>query len=176
MTQHPLLLNEPVACYGGLEVCIREPDGRYREAREHDILFAAQVVVDRKFQRGVALSDPNAVKHFLRLKYADLQHEVFSALWVDSQNRLIAVEDLAFGTLNAASVYPREVLKAALKHNASAVIFAHNHPSGVAEPSGADRSLTDRLRQALGLVDLRVLDHLVVGGTDVVSFAERGWI
>ena len=124
--------------------------------------------------RDVALTSPQAVRDYLKLRIADREHEVFVALFLDSQNRLIAADELFRGTLAQTSVYPREVVKAALKHNAAAVIFAHNHPSGIAEPSRADEMLTTALKQALSLVDIRTLDHFVVGGNVVTSFAERG--
>jgi len=122
-----------------------------------------------------ALASPDAVRDYLRLHLAGLRHEVFFALWLDAQNRLIAAEELFRGTLTQASVYPREVVKKALAHNAAAVVLAHNHPSGVAEPSSADSQLTRELKQALALVDVRVLDHFIVAGTaSPLSFAERG--
>ncbi|MDE2150211.1 MAG: DNA repair protein RadC [Gammaproteobacteria bacterium] len=121
------------------------------------------------------LADPAAVRRFLVAQLRDRDRELFAGLFLDAQHRVIAFEVMADGTLAAASVYPREVVKRALALNAAAVIFAHNHPSGVAEPSAADRVLTDRLRQALALVDVRVLDHFVVGER-VESFAERGWL
>jgi DNA repair protein RadC len=124
-----------------------------------------------------ALSSPQAVRDWLRLSLGGLQHEVFVALWLDAQNRLIASEELFRGTLTQTSVYPREVVKRALTHNACAVIFAHNHPSGVAEPSNAEQLLTSTLKQALALIDIRMLDHFVVAGsTQPVSLAERGLI
>jgi DNA repair protein RadC len=126
--------------------------------------------------RQALLNNPQATREYLRLRLRDLPHEVFACLYLDNQHRLLAFEELFRGTIDGASVYPREVVKAALKHNAAALILAHNHPSGIAEPSGADRSLTRRLKEALALVDIRVLDHLVVGDRDVVSLAERGWI
>jgi DNA repair protein RadC len=121
-----------------------------------------------------ALDSPQAVRDYLRLRIADREHEVFVCLFLDSQHRLIAAEELFRGTLAETRVYPREVVKAALKHNAAAVIFAHNHPSGVAEPSRADEHLTQALKEALTLVDIRTLDHFVVAGAKVASFAERG--
>jgi len=121
-----------------------------------------------------ALASPDAVRDYLRLTLAALPYEAFMALFLDSQNRLLAACELFRGTLAQTSVYPREVVKAALAHNAAAVIFAHNHPSGVAEPSRADELLTAALKQALALVDIRTLDHFVVAGQRVVSFAERG--
>lgn len=120
------------------------------------------------------LSTPEAVKSYLRLKLQNLSREVFVVIFVDAQNRVLALEELFAGTLTQTSVYPREVVKQALTHNAAAVIFAHNHPSGVAEPSQADEDLTRVLRQALALIDVRVLDHFVVGRGGAMSFAERG--
>jgi DNA repair protein RadC len=119
---------------------------------------------------------PATVKQYLRLQLAHLAHEVFAVLFLDHQHRLLAMEELFRGTLSQTSVYPREVVKRALALNAAAVVLAHNHPSGVAEPSRADEHLTQTLKSALSLVDVRVLDHLVVGAHDVVSFAERGLI
>ena len=124
---------------------------------------------------GDALTTPGAVRDYLRLNLSGLAHEVFFALWLDSQNRLIAAEELFCGSLTQTSVYPREVVKKALWHNAAAVVLAHNHPSGVSEPSSADQSLTRELKQALALVDVRVLDHFIVAGQcQPLSFAERG--
>jgi DNA repair protein RadC len=123
-----------------------------------------------------ALSSPEAVRDYLRLTMAPLPYEAFLVIFLDSQNRLLAARELFRGTLAQTSVYPREVVKAALEHNAAAVILAHNHPSGVAEPSRADELLTQSLKQALALVDIRTLDHFIVAGARVVSFAERGLI
>ncbi|MDK9703614.1 MAG: DNA repair protein RadC [Sulfuritalea sp.] len=124
-----------------------------------------------------ALASPQAVRDWLRLWLGNLQHEVFVALWLDAQNRLIASEELFRGTLTQTSVYPREVVKRALLHNAGAVILAHNHPSGLAEPSRADEVLTSSLKQALALIDVKLLDHFIVtGSADPLSFAERGLI
>jgi DNA repair protein RadC len=120
------------------------------------------------------LGSPAAVRDFLRLKLRDLPHEVFVGLYLDAQNRVIGDEELFRGTLTQTSVYPREVVKRALACNAAGIILAHNHPSGVAEPSHADEALTRALRQALALVDVRVLDHFVIAGNAAVSFAERG--
>jgi DNA repair protein RadC len=124
-----------------------------------------------------ALASPQAVRDWLRLSLGKLQHEVFIALWLDAQNRLIASEELFRGTLTQTSVYPREVVKRALIHKAGAVILAHNHPSGLAEPSRADEVLTSSLKQALALIDVKLLDHFIVtGGAEPLSFAERGLI
>jgi DNA repair protein RadC len=127
-------------------------------------------------QPGTVLSNPNVVSDFLRLKLSSLPFEVFAVLYVDSQNQLIAFEEAFRGTLNQTSVYPREIVKSALMHNAAAVLLAHNHPSGVPEPSLADRMLTDRLKQALQLVDIATLDHIIVAGNKRYSFAEHGLI
>ncbi len=121
-----------------------------------------------------ALGSPRAVRDYLCLTLAGREQEVFVTLLLDAQHRVIACEELFQGTLTQTSVYPREVVKCALKHNAAAVIFAHNHPSGVAEPSHADEILTRSLKSALALVDIRVLDHFIVAGTRTMSFAERG--
>lgn len=121
-----------------------------------------------------SLTSPEAVRDYLRLHFLGCQAEVFVAIWLDAQHRALGVEDLFRGTLAQTSVYPREVVKQALSRNAAAAIFAHNHPSGVAEPSRADELLTQNLKQALSLIDVRVLDHFVVAGSAAVSFAERG--
>ena len=120
-----------------------------------------------------SLTSPQASKDYVKLQLAEYEHEVFACLFLDNRNRVIAFDKLFNGTIDGASVYPREVVKASLSHNAAAVIFAHNHPSGVAEPSLADEKITQRLKEALSLMEIRVLDHLIVG-EEVVSFAERG--
>ena len=121
-----------------------------------------------------SMASPKAVRDFLGLTLAGRPHEVFVALFLDAQNRLLGFEELFRGTLTQTSVYPREVVKTALRYNAAGVIFAHNHPSGIAEPSRADELLTQTLKQALSLVEIKMLDHFVVAGSRVVSFAERG--
>ncbi len=136
----------------------------------------AKRALHEQISRDTVLNAPDKVRDYLRLKLGHLQHEVFMALFLDAQNRLVAPEELFRGTLTQTSVYPREVVKRALANNAAAVVFAHNHPSGVAEPSRADEMLTRALKDALQLVDVRVLDHLVVTQTEVTSFAERGLI
>ena len=121
-----------------------------------------------------ALTSPQSVRDYLRLALGGREHEVFMALFLDAQHRVISSEELFRGTLTQTSVYPREIVKAALKANAAAVIFAHNHPSGVAEPSQADELLTRQLKEALSMVDVKVLDHFIVAGRATLSFAERG--
>ncbi|WP_332628544.1 RadC family protein [Citrobacter sp. ESBL3] len=125
---------------------------------------------------GASFTSSNAVRDWLRLHLAPLEREALSVLWLDNQHRLIAHDTLFLGTINTITVHPREVVKAGLKHNAAAAVLAHNHPSGEAEPSKADQRITERLKQALDLVDIRLLDHLVVGGMEIISFSERGWL
>ena len=125
-------------------------------------------------ERGEAISDPDITRKFLTMKLRHHTREVFACLFLDNQHRLIRFEEMFYGTIDGASVHPREVVKRSLELNAAAIIFAHNHPSGVAEPSRADRRITERLVSALTLVDVRVLDHMVVGDTEVISFAEQG--
>ncbi|HDS9724029.1 TPA: DNA repair protein RadC [Enterobacter bugandensis] len=125
---------------------------------------------------GVPFLSASTTRDWLRLNLACQEREMFVVLWLDNQHRLIAHDTLFLGTINSITVHPREVIKAGLKHNAAAAALAHNHPSGEAEPSHADRLITARLKQVLELVDIRLLDHLVVGRTDIVSFAERGWL
>jgi len=135
--------------------------------------FAKRCLRD-KLQSGGALTSPGAVRDYLRLTISAREHEVFVCLWLDAQHRVIACEELFRGTLTQTSVYPREIVKAGLKANAAAVIFAHNHPSGVAQPSQADELLTRNLKEALALVEVKVLDHFIVAGSQALSFAERG--
>jgi len=125
-------------------------------------------------QRGDALSCPDDTRRYLTAQLRDRPHEVFACLYLDNRHRVIAFEELFRGTIDGASVHPREIVKQALAHNAAALILAHNHPSGIAEPSHADQHLTLRLRDALALIDVRIIDHLVIGDGDAVSFAERG--
>jgi DNA repair protein RadC len=127
-----------------------------------------------EIRHGDMLNSPATVRDYLRIHFAGREHESFVAIFLDAQHQVIVVDELFRGTLTQTSVYPREVVKASLHHNAAAVIFAHNHPSGVAEPSKSDELLTQALKQALALVDVRVLDHIIVAGASVISFAERG--
>ena len=148
--------------------------GPAKSAQLQAVLELARRSLREDVRRDTALNSPGAVRDYLRLTLGRREHEVFVALFLDAQNRLLVAEELFRGTLTQTSVYPREVVKRALAVNAAAVIFAHNHPSGVAEPSRSDEMLTASLRQALALVDVRVLDHLIVAGPATVSFAERG--
>jgi len=144
--------------------------------REERTLYRALVILETHLRRpsGEAFNSPEAVRAYLVLKLAREESEQFVVMFLDAQHRLIEAETMFHGTLTQASVYPREVVKRALHHNAAAAILAHNHPSGVAEPSQSDRLLTDTLKQALSLVDVRILDHFIVAGRDTLSFAERG--
>ncbi|MGQ8702572.1 RadC family protein [Serratia marcescens] len=143
----------------------------------HRTIRHALTLLERQLREpGAAFTSSQAVRDWLRLQLATLEREVFMALFLDNQHRLIAHETLFTGTINHTQVHPREVVKAGLKHNCAAVIVAHCHPSGLAEPSKADRQVTTRIQQALELVDIRLLDHLVVGGMEIVSFSERGWL
>ena len=134
---------------------------------------ALNILTTRMKQPQTYITSPEDVKNFLRLKLAEKEHEIFSVMFLDNRHGVIKYEEMFRGTIDGASVFPREVVKVALSCNAAAVILAHNHPSGVAEPSRADEAITKRLKDALALVDVRVLDNLIVGN-DVVSFAERG--
>lgn len=147
---------------------------RYRVANDEEILQAARDVMKRRLQRGTALTSPDLTREFLNVHLGPYEHEVFAAIWLDNRHRVIAFEELFRGTIDGASVHPREVVKASMKFNAAACILAHNHPSGVTEPSQADMKITQRLKEALGLIDVRVIDHLVIGEGPACSFAERG--
>ena len=158
-------------------VCDSEPQRTWGWVYKR--LDAARELVRRGLEEGLrrrVLATPLAVREYLLAALSPLDHEVFMALFLDSQNGLIASRECFRGTLTQTSVYPREIVKLALGYNAAAVIFAHNHPSGVAEPSEADRRLTEQLRQALALVDVKVIDHFVVAGRETLSMAERGLI
>jgi DNA repair protein RadC len=141
--------------------------------------FVAAIELARRAMREelserAALTSPGAVRDYLRLALGHRQHEVFVCIWLDAQHKVVGVEEAFRGTLTQTSVYPREIVKKALARNAAAVIFAHNHPSGVAQPSQADELLTRNLKEALSLVDVKVLDHFIVAGNQAISFAERG--
>lgn len=149
-----------------------------REAYENRVISEAVKIMEERMkyaERGPTFTSPDDTRRFLQLKMHKLEHEVFSVLFLDNRHRLLAFEEMFRGTIDGSAVHPREVVKRALQHNAAAVILAHNHPSGVAEPSRADEAITRRLKEALGFVEIRVLDHLVVGD-EVVSMAERGLV
>lgn len=148
--------------------------GPAKYAQLQAVLELAKRSLSEELQAGVALSSPQAVKQYLQLLLGGKAYESFAVLFLDVKNRLIACEELFRGTLTHTSVYPREIVKVALAHNAASVILAHNHPSGTPEPSTADHTLTQALKQALALIDVRVLDHFVVAGKHVYSFTEHG--
>ena len=141
---------------------------------DNAVISAAMHILRDRISRRQQLTSPTAVRNYLALNLQGLEHEVFWGVYLDSQNRVLAIEEAFRGTLTQTSVYPREIVKAALRHNAGAAIFAHNHPSGIAEPNHADEVLTQALKQALALVDVRVLDHFIVGEGSILSFSERG--
>jgi DNA repair protein RadC len=140
------------------------------------ISLAIQILERRLFNRGPELTSPEAVRNYLRIKLAPMENEVFGVVFLDTKHRTLAFEILFQGGIDGATVYLREVVKRALAHNAAAIIVAHNHPSGCSTPSEADRVLTQRLKEALALVQVRVLDHLIVGQGSPLSMAERGWV
>lgn len=148
--------------------------GPAKRAELAAVLEIARRTLTARLSEAPVFDSPQTVKDYLQLQLASKPHEVFAVLFLDTQHRLLAFEELFRGTLGQASVYPREVVKRALALNAGAAILAHNHPSGVAEPSRADEALTQALKAALALVDVKVLDHFVVARGSVVSFAERG--
>jgi len=158
----------------GARFCAIPGLGSAKYVQLQAVLEMARRSLREQLARNTVLGSPQAVRDYLRLKLQDRPHEVFVGVFLDAQNRVLAVEELFRGTLTQTSVYPREVVKRALHHNAGALIFAHNHPSGVAEPSRADEALTQALKQALALVDVKVLDHFVIGSGAAMSFAERG--
>ena len=142
---------------------------------DDEVIRMAIGIIDHRFGlKRASLNSPSLVRDYLRLTLTDKEHEVFACVFIDAQNRVIAVEELFRGTLTQTSVYPREVVKRALHRNCAAVILAHNHPSGVAEPSHADEMLTQCLKTALALVDVKVLDHFIIAADQSLSFAERG--
>ena len=177
------LARELLQCFGSLTAlsqasaeafCAIPGLGPAKFAQLQAVMEMARRALKEQAKQRDALSSPQAVRDYLRLQLASREYEVFMAVFLDTQNRVITMEELFRGTLRETSVYPREVVKRALQLNASALIFAHNHPSGVAEPSRADEAITRALKQALALVDVRVLDHFIVADGGGVSLAERG--
>ena len=158
------------------EFCLHMGLGPAKFVQLQAVLEMARRHLAANLARGDALSSPDDTRNYLSAQLRHYPYEVFACLFLDNRNRVIAFEELFRGTINGSSVHPREVIRRALEHNAAALILAHNHPSGVAEPSQADRQLTERLKETLGQVDVRVLDHIVVGDGEQVSFAERGWL
>ena len=180
------LARELIACFGSLNGLFLATQSQFsaipgmgpaKYVQLQAVLEMSRRALAENLKKGSVFASPAAVRDYLRLHLAGLKHEVFFALWLDAQNRLIAAEELFRGSLTQTSVYPREVVKKALHNNAAAVVLAHNHPSGAPEPSSADELLTRELKAALGLVDVRVLDHFIVAGSaPPLSLAERGWL
>lgn len=155
------------------ELCSVKGIGAAKYAELKAVLEILNRYLSEKLQRGEILEDPETVRHYLSLKLRDRKSEVFAVIFLDSRHHIITYEEMFYGTINSASVHPREIVRAALKHNAAAVILSHNHPSGIAEPSQSDERITKRLRETLALIDVKVLDHFIVGD-NIVSFCERG--
>jgi DNA repair protein RadC len=158
------------------ELLIRNENGDTRVATADEIIYLAREVMSRRLRRGALLTSPKLVRDFLSIRLGTLEHEMFCVMLLDKRHRLIEFVELFRGTIDGASVHPREVVKLALAKNAAALLLCHPHPSGVAEPSQADEYITQRLKDALALVDIRVLDHLIIAGGVVVSMAERGLV
>jgi len=165
MKLHKLKANETTGTY-----VVESP------VTETDIMLMARQLATLRLRRGRALTSPKEVFSHLQALLADYEHEVFALLMLDSRHRVIAFREMFRGTLDGASVYPREIVKVTLEHNAAAIILVHNHPSGDPEPSQADRTLTKKLQEALSLVGVRTLDHIVVGHESCVSLAEQGYL
>lgn len=167
--RHLLLADKTAFCqFSGL--------GEAKFAQLQAVLELSRRHLKETLQRGDFLQNPQITRDYLSARLRDLPYEVFACLFLDSQHRVIEFEILFQGTINSSAVHPREVVRKTLKHNAAALILAHNHPSGVAEPSNADRHITQQLSDALALIDVRILDHIVVGDGECVAFSERGWI
>ena len=155
---------------------VRKQKGRYSVASADEIMDAARQVVDQRMQRGSSFRDPSVARAFFCDKLRAYEREVFTAVFLDARHKLIEYAELFFGTIDGAEVHPRSVVERALAHSAAAVILGHNHPSGNAEPSAADRSVTTRIKQALGLVEIRLLDHFVIGDGVPTSMARLGMV
>lgn len=177
------LARELLVQYGGLRPLLESSQadfcrglglGNAKYAQLQAVLEMGRRHLSASLQAGDMLTSPELVRQYLSAQLRHQPREVFAILFLDNQHRLLAYDELFYGTIDGASVYPREVVKQALARNAAAVILAHNHPSGIAEPSQADRRITERLQAALELVEIRVLDHMVVGDSEVISFAECG--
>jgi DNA repair protein RadC len=158
------------------DFCETHGMGQAKYVQLQAVLEMSRRALQEEMHSGDALNSPSAVRDYLRLQLRGREQEVFMVIFLDAQHRVVAAEEMFHGTLTQTSVYPREVVKRALALNAAAVILAHNHPSGVTEPSQSDQLLTDALKQALALVDVRVLDHFIVAGSGCLSFAERGMV
>ena len=161
---------------GGKSLFVRTESGRYAEASDDLVVEVARAVADQRTKRGSAFTEARVATEFFSDKLAGLEREVFAAAFLDTRHRLIEYVELFQGTIDGAEVHPREVAREALRLNAASVLVAHNHPSGEVEASAADRAVTARLKQALALLDIRLLDHVIVGGRQSLSMAAKGWI
>jgi len=179
------LARDIIAYFGGLRnLLLADKDvfcqfsglGEAKFAQLQAVIELSRRHLKETMQRDEFLKNPQSTQDYLSARLRDLPYEVFACLFLDNQHRVIEFEVLFQGTINGSSVHPREVVRKTLKHNAAALILAHNHPSGIAEPSAADRHITQQLIQALALIDVRVLDHIVVGDGECVAFSERGWL
>ena len=168
------MANDVDASNGSSVLLVRDVAGTYRPAQVDEVLQAAQALLWQQMRGREVLNSPQTMRDFLRARLSGLEHEVFAVLMLDAQHALIEYVELFRGTVSQTAVYPREVVKESLARNAAALVLVHNHPSGVAQPSRADEMLTQTLKSALHLVDIRLVDHLIVAGTNVLSFAERG--
>jgi DNA repair protein RadC len=165
-----------VDCNNRTALFVRGARSRYSPASPEQIVEAARRVIDQRVPAGTTFRDPEVAGKFFHDKLAGLEREVFAVAMLDTRHRLIEYVELFFGTIDGAEVHPREVAKCALRLNAAAVIVSHNHPSGEVEPSAADRAVTARLKQALAVLDIRLLDHVIVGGRATLSMATQGWL
>lgn len=164
--------SEPTVDAG--QLLVRDAEGQYRVADAEEVLKAARQVLSRRVRRGAAMTSPALIRDYLAVHLGALDHEVFAVMFLDAQLKLLAYKPMFRGTVSQTSVYPREIIKEALQLGSAAVVLAHNHPSGEAAPSRADEQLTQTLRQALATVDVRIIDHFIVGGATTASFAELG--
>lgn len=155
-------------------LAVMDCSGIYRAATEEEVLLAAQRICGSRLRGGPGISSPRELKEFLALRLGNLRYEVFAVIHLDSQNNVLDYTEMFRGTLNQTSVYPREVVIECLKKGSAGVFLVHNHPSGIETPSAADKTLTDQLKAALALIDVRVLDHVIVAGNHMASFAELG--
>lgn len=155
---------------------VHQGNGHYVAASDERVMEAVRLLADRCIGHGVQFTEPQIALRYFRQKLVGMEREVFAVAFLDTRHRLIRYEEMFLGTIDGAEVHPREVVKAALRHNAAAVMLAHNHPSGVVEPSAADRAVTARLKQALALLDIRLLDHIVVGGDASLSMSAQGLV
>lgn len=154
---------------------VMEANGDYRHASDDEIIETALAIINARFVKGTRVTKSQDAYEFLKLELGTIEHEIFSVLWLDNQHCVIAFEDLFRGTIDGASVYPREVVKSALVHNAAACILCHNHPSGLGEPSKSDQAVTKKIKAALDLIEVRTLDHVIIAESNY-SFAENGLI